>query len=134
MSPTSYQTAPPRSPIITIAHSHVKPRDRGADLARFAHSWRRSAAVSVPQRWRPDPSLTKTHWLNFKSGHLIVPTSIQRTLLGRAANTFLAAASRLDKETAYMAKKENGSRRSAINAQPRIHQRAPEIQAYGTVS
>lgn len=33
-----------------------------------------------------------------------------------------------------MAKKENGSRRSAINAQPRIHQRAGEIQAYGTVS
>jgi starvation-inducible DNA-binding protein len=33
-----------------------------------------------------------------------------------------------------MGKKENGSRRSAINAQPRIHQRAGEIQAYGTVS
>jgi starvation-inducible DNA-binding protein len=33
-----------------------------------------------------------------------------------------------------MAKKENGSRRSAINAQPRIHQRAAEIQPYGTVS
>ncbi len=33
-----------------------------------------------------------------------------------------------------MPKKENGSRRSAINAQPRIHQRAGEIQAYGTVS
>jgi len=33
-----------------------------------------------------------------------------------------------------MAKKENGSRRSAITAQPRIHQRAAEIQAYGTVS
>ncbi len=38
------------------------------------------------------------------------------------------------KETSTMAKKENGSRRSAINAQPRIHQRAGEIQAYGTVS
>ena len=33
-----------------------------------------------------------------------------------------------------MPKKENGSRRSIINAQPRIHQRAAEIQAYGTVS
>ena len=33
-----------------------------------------------------------------------------------------------------MAKKENGSRRSPLNAQPRIHQRAQEIQTYGTVS
>lgn len=33
-----------------------------------------------------------------------------------------------------MAKKDNGNRRSDINAQPRIHQRAAEIQAYGTVS
>lgn len=33
-----------------------------------------------------------------------------------------------------MPKKDNGTRRSAINAQPRIHQRAAEIQAYGTVS
>lgn len=33
-----------------------------------------------------------------------------------------------------MPKKENGSRRSAINAQPRIHQHAAEIQPYGTVS
>jgi starvation-inducible DNA-binding protein len=33
-----------------------------------------------------------------------------------------------------MPKKENGSRRSALNAQPRVHQRAAEIQPYGTVS
>src|SRR5947209_16549599 len=33
-----------------------------------------------------------------------------------------------------MPKKENGGRQSALNAQPRIHQRAAEIQAYGTVS
>ena len=33
-----------------------------------------------------------------------------------------------------MPKKDNGHRRSDINAQPRIHQRAAEIQAYGTVS
>src|SRR5436305_9493321 len=33
-----------------------------------------------------------------------------------------------------MPKKENGRRQTPINAQPRIHQRAPEIQAYGTVS
>jgi starvation-inducible DNA-binding protein len=61
----------------------------------------------------------------------MIPASIQRMLLGLAAN---AAASCLDKETSHMAKKENGSRRSAITAQPRIHQRAAEIQAYGTVS
>src|SRR5437016_9576101 len=33
-----------------------------------------------------------------------------------------------------MAKKESAGRQSALNAQPRIHQRAAEIQAYGTVS
>jgi len=33
-----------------------------------------------------------------------------------------------------MSKKEVSSRQSTINAQPRIHQRAAEIQAYGTVS
>jgi len=33
-----------------------------------------------------------------------------------------------------MAKKENAARRSPLNAQPRIHQRAREIQSYGTVS
>src|SRR5437764_3412892 len=33
-----------------------------------------------------------------------------------------------------MPKKENGGRQSALNAQPRIHQRAAEIKAYGTVS
>ncbi len=33
-----------------------------------------------------------------------------------------------------MPKKENGSRRGPINAQPQIHQRAKEIQPYGTVS
>ena len=33
-----------------------------------------------------------------------------------------------------MPKKESAGRQSAINAQPRIHQRAAEIQAYGTVS
>jgi starvation-inducible DNA-binding protein len=33
-----------------------------------------------------------------------------------------------------MAKKENAERQSPLNAQPRIHQRAAEIQAYGTVS
>src|SRR5579872_6462487 len=33
-----------------------------------------------------------------------------------------------------MPKKENGRRRGPINAQPRIHQRANEIQPYGTVS
>jgi starvation-inducible DNA-binding protein len=33
-----------------------------------------------------------------------------------------------------MSKKEVASRQTTINAQPRIHQRAQEIQAYGTVS
>ena len=33
-----------------------------------------------------------------------------------------------------MPKKENASRQSTLNAQPRIHQRAKEIQPYGTVS
>jgi starvation-inducible DNA-binding protein len=33
-----------------------------------------------------------------------------------------------------MSKKEITSRQTTIDAQPRIHQRAPEIQAYGTVS
>jgi starvation-inducible DNA-binding protein len=33
-----------------------------------------------------------------------------------------------------MAKKESAGRQSLLNAQPRIHQRAAEIQAYGTVS
>src|SRR5690349_19166960 len=33
-----------------------------------------------------------------------------------------------------MPKKDVASRQTAINAQPRIHQRAREIQAYGTVS
>jgi len=33
-----------------------------------------------------------------------------------------------------MAKKESAGRQSALNAQPRIHQRAAEIQTYGTVS
>ena len=33
-----------------------------------------------------------------------------------------------------MPKKENTGRQASINAQPRIHQRAREIQAYGTVS
>jgi starvation-inducible DNA-binding protein len=33
-----------------------------------------------------------------------------------------------------MAKKENAGRSSTLNAQPRIHQRAAEIQIYGTVS
>lgn len=33
-----------------------------------------------------------------------------------------------------MAKKENAARQSPLNAQPRIHQRAGEIQSYGTVS
>src|ERR1700683_2245402 len=33
-----------------------------------------------------------------------------------------------------MAKKEVPTRQTPINAQPRIHQRAGEIQAYGTVS
>lgn len=33
-----------------------------------------------------------------------------------------------------MAKKESAGRQSMLNAQPRIHQRAAEIQAYGTVS
>src|SRR5438270_3329255 len=33
-----------------------------------------------------------------------------------------------------MAKKESAGRQSSLNAQPRIHQRAAEIQAYGTVS
>src|SRR2546423_4651821 len=33
-----------------------------------------------------------------------------------------------------MAKKERAGRQSLLNAQPRIHQRAAEIQAYGTVS
>lgn len=33
-----------------------------------------------------------------------------------------------------MPKKDNAGRQSPLNAQPRIHQRAAEIQAYGTVS
>ena len=34
-----------------------------------------------------------------------------------------------------MAKKDvSASRQATITAQPRLHQRAPEIQAYGTVS
>lgn len=33
-----------------------------------------------------------------------------------------------------MPKRDGGSRQTSINAQPRIHQRAREIQAYGTVS
>ena len=33
-----------------------------------------------------------------------------------------------------MAKKESAGRQSSLNAQPRIHQRAAEIQTYGTVS
>ena len=33
-----------------------------------------------------------------------------------------------------MAKKESAGQQSSLNAQPRIHQRAAEIQAYGTVS
>ncbi|HEV2470201.1 MAG TPA: DNA starvation/stationary phase protection protein [Candidatus Sulfotelmatobacter sp.] len=33
-----------------------------------------------------------------------------------------------------MPKKETATRQSTLNAQPRIHQRAKEIQAYGTVS
>lgn len=33
-----------------------------------------------------------------------------------------------------MPKKENGRRQTHLNAQPRIHQSAPEIQPYGTVS
>ena len=33
-----------------------------------------------------------------------------------------------------MAKKPVSARETTINAQPRIHQRAGEIQAYGTVS
>ena len=33
-----------------------------------------------------------------------------------------------------MAKKESAGRQSLLNAQPRIHQRAAEIQTYGTVS
>ena len=33
-----------------------------------------------------------------------------------------------------MPKRENGGRQSVLNAQPRIHQRAAEIQRYGTVS
>jgi starvation-inducible DNA-binding protein len=33
-----------------------------------------------------------------------------------------------------MPKKETNNRQSTFNAQPRIHQHAPEIQAYGTVS
>ena len=33
-----------------------------------------------------------------------------------------------------MAKKESAGRQSLLNAQPRIHQRAAEIQSYGTVS
>jgi len=33
-----------------------------------------------------------------------------------------------------MPKKENAGRQTPINAQPRIHQHAPEIQVYGTVS
>jgi len=33
-----------------------------------------------------------------------------------------------------MPKRNGGSRQTMINAQPRIHQSAPEIQAYGTVS
>src|SRR5437763_6841258 len=33
-----------------------------------------------------------------------------------------------------MAKKESAGRQSLLNAQPRIHQRAAEIQAYGTVT
>jgi hypothetical protein len=33
-----------------------------------------------------------------------------------------------------MAKKQNGSRSNRdVSAQPRLHQRAPEIQSYGTV-
>jgi starvation-inducible DNA-binding protein len=34
----------------------------------------------------------------------------------------------------FMPKKENAGRQTPINAQPRIHQHAAEIQAYGTVS
>src|ERR1043166_5450427 len=33
-----------------------------------------------------------------------------------------------------MAKKESAGRQSSLNAQPRIHQRAAEIQPFGTVS
>lgn len=33
-----------------------------------------------------------------------------------------------------MPKRDGASRQTTVNAQPRIHQRAPEIQAYGTVS
>jgi starvation-inducible DNA-binding protein len=39
-----------------------------------------------------------------------------------------------ENEEAYMPKKEVPSRRTPINAQPRTHQRAAEIQEYGTVS
>jgi starvation-inducible DNA-binding protein len=34
----------------------------------------------------------------------------------------------------FMPKKENAARQTPINAQPRIHQHAAEIQAYGTVT
>jgi starvation-inducible DNA-binding protein len=44
------------------------------------------------------------------------------------------ATQRCERGDFFMPKKDNGNRRSDINAQPRIHQHAREIQAYGTVS
>lgn len=71
-----------------------------------------------------------------KPWHPIGQCGIQAMSLGlhRATLRLVPQPLSFENEEVYMPKKEVPSRQTAINAQPRTHQRAAEIQKYGTVS
>jgi starvation-inducible DNA-binding protein len=135
MSPTSYQTAPPRSSIIATTPGAVKPRVKSnphalANTFTMRGSFLRFRGLVSARTFSPFLRYTKKLW------HPVEDGGIQAVLIGMLN----ALKSRKFSKSArtrrsLMAKKEvPASRQSTINAQPRLHQRAGDIQAYGTVS
>src|SRR4029077_16277928 len=123
MSPTSYQTAPPRTSIIANACNIVNP---GTTEARQFMS--ASFRVCLVVKWFAlKETQGRIHWPIRR---------IEQTL------NFMASKFRSllrSKEKISMPKKDPNPKapareRGGISAQPRLHQRAAEIQEYGTVS
>src|ERR1035437_8107199 len=135
MSPTSYQTAPPRNSIIATARGAVKPRER-AIVAQF-EGFGVTASVLHPTFETRVLAISTTckkpqHPIEDREHPNGIAWIVPNTLSG-----FVQPQLRLLSETggSRMAKKEvPAPRQTTINEQPRLHQRAGEIQAYGPVS
>src|SRR5580658_5501507 len=120
MSPTSYQTAPPRSSIINNVPDLVK---LAASRTIIFQSRRRLITVICA-------------WLRIHRAIHGIEEELRfdRSLVLETGIKEKSAARRPSMAKKDVNAKAPSSERGRVSAQPRLHQRAAEIQAYGTVS